>query len=60
MSPLTCISENDESIRAIAMFTEELLAERARDAQMPNGEIWTYPTLADLQHRLTKFSGVGV
>jgi hypothetical protein len=38
-TPLVVVAE-DESLRGIAMFTEELLAERVRDAQMPGGEIW--------------------
>jgi hypothetical protein len=43
-SPLVCVSEEDESIRGVAVFTEELLAERSRDSLVPNAEIWIIPT----------------
>jgi hypothetical protein len=39
-APLICVSEDDESIRGVAMFTEELFAERTRDVQSPEGVIW--------------------
>lgn len=40
LSPVVCISESDDTIRGVALFTEELFAERSRDAQVPTGEIW--------------------
>lgn len=49
LAPLVVVSEGDENYRAVAMFTEELFAERTRDAQTRDGEILTVPTLEHLK-----------
>jgi hypothetical protein len=50
--PLTCVSEDtDEECRAIALFTEELLAERNRDHNAPIGEIWKIDTFTEFKTR---------
>jgi len=49
LAPLIVTADDDDSFRGVAMFTEELFAERTRDAQASGFEIWTVPTIEHLK-----------
>lgn len=47
--PLVVVSEDDETVRGVAMFTESLFAERTRDEQAPDGSVWEIKTIQELR-----------
>ncbi|HZZ27333.1 MAG TPA: hypothetical protein VFE46_04935 [Pirellulales bacterium] len=59
ISPLKCVSEEDENIRGIAIFTEELLAERARDSQSPLAQIWPIPAKSNVDFHIQSMRNGG-